>query len=304
MQNETSQPAAGECPRDYLRRILTFETLDRCPVCGSGATVFAFSKRDDFLEIGFDIHRCADCTAHFVNPRVARKHLHDLYADSYYKGENWDSDTNYLANYDRSERLAELKRMYVKYYELMRARIGKPAPRILDAGAGLGLFSQAVREHHPEADIVALDPSAFAVEHLRSLGLQAVHSELETYEADAPFDGVFMREVLEHLYDPKLAVMQIARQLKPGGLFFYTTGNTDEIADLHGWGYVRPVGHIVYYNPRSAERLLRDCGLAPYPRELLRLGARRKIGGAFKWLAGRLGLRSRELPVGLRRPGA
>lgn len=302
-QTETSKPADGESPRDFLRRILTFETLERCPVCRGPQIAFAFAKEDDFLGMRFDIHRCGDCTAYFVNPRIARRHLHDLYEDSYYKGENWDSDTNYLSNYDRPERLAELKRMYLKYYAQMREKIGKPAPRILDAGAGLGLFAQTVREHHPEADIVALDPSAFAVEHLRSLGLQAVHSELEDYVADVPFDGVFMREVLEHLYDPQLAVTQIARQLKPGGLFFYTTGNTDEIDDLHGWGYVRPVGHIVYYNFRSAERLLRDCGLVPYPRELLRLGARRKIGGALKWLAGSLGLRTRELPVGLRRPG-
>ena len=300
MDTSSSSAESTDNTREHLRKIITFEKLEACPVCGSGKIGFAFSKLDDFLEIGFDIHRCAECTAYFVNPRIARKHLHDLYEASYYKGENWDSDTNYLSNYDRPERLAELKTMYLRYYEQMRAKIGLAAPRILDAGAGLGLFSQTVKERYPEADIVALDPSAFAVEHLRSLGLNAVHGELETYEADRPFDGVFMREVLEHLYDPRLAVTQIARQLRPGGLFFYTTGNTDEVKHLPAWSYVRPVGHIVYYNHRSAERLLRDCGLKPTPRELLREGAGRKLRGLIKMMISKLGLKPRELPLGIR----
>ena len=298
--NNPDATNGAESTRERLRSIITFEKLERCPVCNSDSIAFAFSKLDDFLEINFDIHRCASCTAYFVNPRIARKHLLDLYEASYYKGENWDSDTNYLSNYDRPERLVELKAMYLRYYEQMRAKIGLTAPRILDAGAGLGLFAQTVKERYPEADIVALDPSAFAVEHLRSLGLDAVHGELETYQADRPFDGVFMREVLEHLYDPRAAVTQIARQLKPDGLFFYTTGNTDEVKDMTTWGYVRPVGHIVYYNHRSAACLLKDCGLRPFPRELLHAGTGRKLRGLVKVLFGKMGLRPRELPLGIR----
>lgn len=279
---------------------LTFEHLISCPVCKSDNTLPAFSKIDDFFRIKFDIHRCESCTAYFVSPRIHRRHLGDLYESDYFKGESWDSDTNYLSNYGRPERLAELRRMYLRYYDQMRARIDSPNPRILDAGAGLGLFSQTVKEKHPEADIISLDPSSYAVDYLLSLGLNAVHSELETYHADMPFDCIFMREVLEHLYDPIIAITNIASQLRPGGLFFFTTGNTDEVKDLSSWGYVRPVGHIVYYNKRSASILLSTCGLTPYPRELMSLGWKKKFIGALRWFFASLGLRTGELPVGIR----
>ncbi|MCC6473462.1 MAG: class I SAM-dependent methyltransferase [Burkholderiales bacterium] len=292
---------------DLRRRLhaqISFERLSRCPVCESERWSLAFSKEDEFLGMRFDIQRCASCTALFVNPRIARRHLEALYGDSYFQGESWDSDTDYLSNYERPARLAALAAMYVRYYRQMRERIGLTAPRILDAGAGLGLFAQAVKERHPEADIVSLDPAAFAVEHMRSLGLEAVRAELEDYRSERPFDGVFMREVLEHLYEPRVALRRIVSQMKPGGLLFYTTGNTDAVKDLASWGYVRPIGHIVYYNYRSAERLLRDCGLKPYPRELLRVGRWQKMRGAVKWISTRLRRRRRQLPLGIRIPPA
>lgn len=279
---------------------LTFERIDFCPVCESKAVAYAFSKEEPYFKRSFDIWHCTDCSAYFVSPRIERKHLAALYAADYYRGESWDSDTNYMSNYDSPKRLAELKLMYRRYYDQMRTLIGKENPRILDAGAGLGLFSQTVKSHYPSADIVSLDPSSFAVEHLKSLGLNAVHSELESYQTEEPFDGVFMREVLEHLYDPVRAVRNIARQMVPGGIFFYTTGNSDTVNSMKDWGYVRPAGHIVYYNRKSASILLHKCGFTTYPRELMRLGFGKKMSGRWKLFLTALGLRPGDLPIGVR----
>lgn len=296
-------PHPGDLLRPQsLRNALTYETLGQCPVCQNTAIEDAFSKRDEFFDLEFQLQRCKCCTAVFVNPRIDRKHLAELYASDYFKGESWDSDTNYLSNYDRPARLAELKRMYLRYYDQIRGKLKSSNPRVLDAGAGLGLFSQTVLEHFPNAQVVSLDPSEYAVRHMQALGLNAVHSDLESYRTETPFDAVFMREVLEHLYYPKNAVKNIANQLRPGGVFYYTTGNTDEIDDLEAWGYVRPVGHIVYYNHKSVTHLLRQCGLFPYPRELIRIGFRKRLSGRLKWLMAHCRLRTGELPVGIRCP--
>lgn len=46
---------------------------------------------------------------------------------------------------------------------------------------------------------------------------------------DGTFDVVVMSEVIEHLLRPELAVWQIARVLKPGGIFVMTTNNASEV---------------------------------------------------------------------------
>lgn len=47
--------------------------------------------------------------------------------------------------------------------------------------------------------------------------------------ADATFDVVVMSEVIEHLLRPERAVWEIARVLKPGGVWVMTTNNASEV---------------------------------------------------------------------------
>jgi SAM-dependent methyltransferase len=46
---------------------------------------------------------------------------------------------------------------------------------------------------------------------------------------DASFDVVVMTEVIEHLLRPELAVWEVARVLKPGGVYVMTTNNASEV---------------------------------------------------------------------------
>ncbi len=47
--------------------------------------------------------------------------------------------------------------------------------------------------------------------------------------ADAAFDVVVMSEVIEHLLRPELAVWEVARVLRPGGMLVMTTNNASEM---------------------------------------------------------------------------
>jgi ubiquinone/menaquinone biosynthesis C-methylase UbiE len=47
--------------------------------------------------------------------------------------------------------------------------------------------------------------------------------------ADATFDVVVMSEVIEHLMRPELATWEVARVLRPGGVFVMTTNNASEV---------------------------------------------------------------------------
>jgi 2-polyprenyl-3-methyl-5-hydroxy-6-metoxy-1,4-benzoquinol methylase len=276
---------------------LEFEKLNDCPACGQDDIKFDFSKYDDYLNHEFSIFRCLNCGLYFVNPRIDKKYILELYDSSYFHGKSWDDKTDYYSNYSNKTRLHELEDIYCSQYEQMRRFIGRDNLTILDAGCGLGFFSYFAQKSFPAAQITSIDISSEAVNHLKEKGRNVILGDILT--ADLPneqFDVVYMREVLEHLYEPVKYMKKVKELLKKGGLFFYTTGNTDEIRDMKNWSYVRPAGHINYFNPRSVKKLFRKSGLKCYPRELLDRSPRELL----KYCQVKIGLRTQQLPLGYR----
>lgn len=101
---------------------------------------------------------------------------------------------------------------------------------VLDVGCGGGLLTEEFAALGCQA--TGIDPSARSLEIAR---LHAQQSALEiTYLVgfgedlpfpDAAFDIVLCCDVLEHVQDVSKVIQEIARVLKPGGIFFYDTIN-------------------------------------------------------------------------------
>ena len=71
----------------------------------------------------------------------------------------------------------------------------------------------------------------------RAAGL-AVLGPPELPGLDGSCDIVTAIEVAEHIPDPHELFAAVRRLLKPGGLFFLTTGNAAPVRDLQHWSYV------------------------------------------------------------------
>lgn len=276
----------------------TFENIANCKICNSPKFHNLFEKKDDFTGLNFNIVECELCKLTYVNPRVSEKHMTELYSNSYFHGDNWDSDTDYFSNYSKEERLKKIGQMYLEHYEIIKKFTGNPNPKILDVGAGLGFFAQSVAEKYPSHNITCLDFSEYAVTHMKSKGLDAHQGTIELFNTDKKFDGVYMREVIEHLYNPLDALKKINKLLNNNGIFYYTTGNTDQVKDLKQWSYVRPVGHINYFNYASISKLMELTGFKPLPIEICKLEFKKTIKGYLRFFISRLGLSPKELPLG------
>jgi ubiquinone/menaquinone biosynthesis C-methylase UbiE len=98
--------------------------------------------------------------------------------------------------------------------------------RILDIGCGTGALTILIKQTHPQADVVGLDPDPKALEiarrKMRRAGLSIAFvvgygSRLDY--ADATFDRVFSSLMLHHLMrDEKVATLrEVKRVLKPTG---------------------------------------------------------------------------------------
>ena len=100
--------------------------------------------------------------------------------------------------------------------------------RVLDLGCGTGTFAVRIKEAHPEADVVGLDPDAKALARATAkadrAGL-AVRFD-QGYADDLPypdasFDRVFSSFMFHHLpaAEKEATLRAVRRVLKPGGAF-------------------------------------------------------------------------------------
>ena len=134
--------------------------------------------------------------------------------------------------------------------------------RLLDIGCGAGNLLAAARKHN--WNVHGLDVSPSAVKHVRDLGFEVYEGELQ--EAAFPsehFDVVTAAELLEHLIDPQPLLQEVARILRPGGLFWTTTPNarglSGRILGLK-WRCIWPPEHLQLFSIRGLTKLLREAG--------------------------------------------
>jgi SAM-dependent methyltransferase len=106
--------------------------------------------------------------------------------------------------------------------------------RLLDVGAGLGVFPYAVKQAGWHC--TAIDPDERAVAHLRArVGVDAILGDFMTIDGLGQFEIVTFNKVLEHVEDP-VAMLARARQFVTPGGFVYLELPDGEAAAEAGEG--------------------------------------------------------------------
>ena len=124
-------------------------------------------------------------------------------------------------------------------YDLVGAAVHDHLPAggcVLDVGCGSGLVADRILDK--DATYVGFDFGGHHIEYAaKRFGdirapLKTVFARGDGQKipfADASVDVVVLSEVIEHLLQPELAVWEISRVLKPGGVFVMTTNNASEV---------------------------------------------------------------------------
>jgi SAM-dependent methyltransferase len=151
------------------------------------------------------------------------------------------------------ERLKEITAEFAPYRE---------TNRLLDLGCGAGDLLDAARTNGWQAQ--GVDVAAHVVNHVRARGFEVFEGELhEAAYPSAHFDVVTAAELLEHIFEPRALLQEVARILRPGGLFWTTTPHAGGIScRMLGlkWRCIWPPEHLQLFSIRGLKALLREAG--------------------------------------------
>jgi len=234
------------------------EYSEPCRICGA-KTIEVGSKRGAFKRELFYLRHCPVCHFSFVSNLWTD--YERIYSKDYYTGKGADPLVDYLFELQQP-------RQAIRLYEwrgilrVVKSLIDiSPVTNWLDFGCGNGGLVRYCLERE-KCHITGFE-EGWIKEEVANCGIPLLDSgHLDAL--DATFDVVTAIEVLEHVTDPLQVLKRIRRLLKPGGLFFCTTGNARPFRNrLLSWRYVVPEIHVSFFEPETLAHALVLAGFCP-----------------------------------------
>lgn len=226
-----------------------------CPVCSDSQRVH-FS----FRHYSGSIYACASCRVQFQFPQPTDERLNEIYSSDYFLG---STDTQALEN-QRALKFATA-RLYMDILQpfVHQTCAGPHHPRLLEIGCGHGEL--LVEAQSRGFQVEGLEYSAHAASHANSqLGHAAV--KIGSPETDplpvSTYDVIGAFDAIEHLRDPKHALMSMHSALRPGGIVAIVTPSLDSwshrLLGRHWMEY--KTEHLTYFSRKSLSKILTNIG--------------------------------------------
>jgi SAM-dependent methyltransferase len=254
----------------------------RCLRCGHAHSRVIHHGRDYLHQLPgeFSVSECPSCGLWFQSPRPVQAEAASLYPADY--GPHGEPGPLTLragaARYLRRVLgYAHLKASPTRATDWRSWRLLNPARRwwagvgliprfvpngsLLELGCGSGSRLVHLRQLGWH-DLSGVELVPLAAERAASAGFAVqcapVEEALRTYP-DAAFDVVIMSMVIEHLYDPFDVMREIARVIKPGGQFLFSTVVRDAPdAAIYGkyWAGFDFPRHMIYFRMSDIRAML------------------------------------------------
>jgi SAM-dependent methyltransferase len=219
-----------------------------CLVCGA----------HDFKPIFNEtLLKCGSCGFVTANIEIDPEILKSTYTENYFKGEEY-------LDYTRDKDILQMN--FQKRLQYILKRIDRSEiTHAIEIGCAYGFFAEVITEELKQLQYRGYDVVDEAVQY----GVQELRQNLfcKDYLEDPiidPVTDIFMWDVIEHLPYPHEVIQKAARELKPGGRIYITTGDIERrLPRLQGakWRMIHPPSHLHYFSKKTLTALLRNYGL-------------------------------------------
>jgi SAM-dependent methyltransferase len=252
-----------------------------CPWCESTDTTFVLAARDRITgESGFAVVQCRACELRFTQPRP-----HDEDMSRYYPSHFYDSLSSTDAVVDSIAHGAERRLILHSVFGYPLGRFGAiaqlsarlatwgtrrdashvpwiPGGRLLEVGSGRGA---GLKEYQGLGwDVVGVEPGARGVQLARAAGFDVRHGDLQSQHFPThSFDAIVLNHVLEHIPDPRSALTELGRILRPRGWLLIRVPNgaswEARLLRSHWYPWELP-RHLTHFSPTTLRRALLETG--------------------------------------------
>jgi ubiquinone/menaquinone biosynthesis C-methylase UbiE len=142
----------------------------------------------------------------------------------------------------------------------------KEEKQIVDIGCGEGILMDKILQKFPEKTILGIDASSENIEICKAHNLNVYYGNVYELPLDNEFvDCVLFIEVIEHIYNPELAIEEIRRILKKGGklILLFPHDSVFKLARLITFKFEEAfynAGHVAQWTLKEIGRLLESSG--------------------------------------------
>lgn len=225
-----------------------------CVACGSAKSKFAFSKH------GFSYEICDKCETLYQSPRPPLEHFNKFYIESesskYWAQIFYPSVADIRREKVFKKRVSDLQSLCICQ--------GLEVNKLIDVGAGYGVFLEEWLKNGPATEVLAIEPSYHLAQICRDKQIPVAESILEEVTGSYAADLVTSFEVLEHVFDPLDFLKKMAALVRPGGYVFISTLGVDGFDIQILWEkskQISPPHHINFLSTKGFLELFKRAGL-------------------------------------------
>ena len=192
---------------------------------------------------GIELRRCRACA--FVFSAQAGFSYEELFVGSF-AGKSRDDLI----------RAARAQGLHTMVAEIVAKTGLEQGAKVMDFGAGIGLAALTFMQ--AGYDVVAVEQSRRYVEAYAGLGIQSAPSIGQARQMRESFDLVVMKDVLEHLDDPRAPLAALIESIRRGGHLYIRVPNV--LAYRFHWD-VDTKSHVNHFAPATLIKLVESFGM-------------------------------------------
>jgi 2-polyprenyl-3-methyl-5-hydroxy-6-metoxy-1,4-benzoquinol methylase len=238
--------------------------LRSCPICHSedGKVLHnqKFSVPDHYkLPKEYDVVSCVNCNFVYADTDATQADYDDYYEQfsKYEEKSSSGSGTTYLDAVRLEQTATDID-----------SQLKNPIAKILDIGCGNGGLLSALSRLGYQ-NLTGMDPSATSTEYIvNNLHFSAIQGGIFTSDLfdvtseEEKYDCIILSHVMEHIYDLKQSIRNIARLLKQNGFVYVEVPDASRYHEFYVVPYYYfDCEHINHFDEASLGKLMKSAEL-------------------------------------------